>query len=469
MGHNFLPCDRDQDYLMPLSLREWLPEDHLAWFIVDATEKMDLAGLVADYRADGHGRAAHDPAMMVALLLYANCLGVRSSRQIEARCRIDVAFRVVAANATPDHTTIARFRVRHEAALKQLFTESLKLCREAGMVRVGVVALDGTKMGCPAALAANRTAEQIEGELARIAAAMLDEAAAADAAEDARFGSEAPGDALPAALRGRAARRARLAEAKARLDAEAAARAAQHQAHLAERAAQEAASGKKLRGRKPKPPEPDAEAQANISDPESRIMKTREGYVQGYNAQAVVTEEQIVIAAEVTDEANDVQQLHPMLTAAAASLKATGIEDGVGVLLADAGYWSEANITQAAAGGPELLIATTKDWKTRKAMREAGIPTDPLPETASAQERMERALLSQRGRELYAKRGQTVEPVFGQHKDGRGIRRFQRRGKAAAASEWKLINAAHNLLKLYRRRQRLALAPPVPGRAVAAA
>lgn len=464
-----MPSDREQGYLMPLSLREWLPDDDLAWFIVDAVEKMDLSAFIGDYRADGHGRAAHDPRMMVALLLYANSLGVRSSRQIERQCRRDVGFRVVAANGAPDHTTIARFRVRHEAALKELFTESLRLCRAAGMIKLGVVALDGTKMGCPAALAANRTAEAIDKELEKIAATMLEEAAAVDAAEDALFGPEGRGDELPEGLRRREDRRARLAEAKARLDAEAAARAAAHQDHLAERAAQERATGKKLRGRKPKPPDPAAEAKANISDPESRIMKTQAGYLQGYNAQIVVTEEQVVIAAEVTDEANDVHQLHPMLAAVTTSLAAVGISDGVQVVVADAGYWSEDNLQQAVPTGPELLIATTKDWKTRKAMREAGIPTEPLPETASAQERMERELLSARGRELYAKRGQTVEPVFGQHKDGRGIRRFQRRGKAAAASEWKVINATHNLLKLYRRRQRVAMAPLVRAAATVAA
>lgn len=211
---------------------------------------------------------------------------------------------------------------------------------------------------------------------------------------------------------------------------------------------------------KPKPPDPVAEAKAKISDLESWIMKTKDGYLQGYNAQAVVTEDEIVIAAEVTGEANDVHQLHPMLAATGASMAAAEIDGGVGALLAGAGYWSEANLAQAAGDGPELVIATT-NWKTRKAMREAGIPTEPLPETASAQERMERELLSARVRELYAQRGQTVEPVFGQHKDGRGIPRFQRRGEAAAASEWKVINAAHNLLKLYRRRQRVAMAPPV--------
>jgi transposase len=214
VAYNFLTCERDQQYLMPPSLTEWLPEDHLAWFVLDAVEQMDLSDFYAGYRDDGWGRAAHDPAMMVALLLYAYCLGVRSSRQIERACHVDVAFRVIAANHCPDHTTIARFRARHEAALAKVFTQSLRLCAEAGMAKVGVVALDGTKMAAPAALDANRTKAHIDAEVE----AMLAEAAEVDATEDRLFGPEASGDEPPAALRGKAARRARLEEAKARLE-----------------------------------------------------------------------------------------------------------------------------------------------------------------------------------------------------------------------------------------------------------
>lgn len=464
MGFNFLDCERDQDYLMPPSVADWLPEDHLAWFVVDTVGQLDLSKFLAGYRADGWGRAAHDPAMMVALLVYAYCLGVRSARKIESRCREDVGFRVVAANAVPDHATIARFRARHEDALAGLFTQSLQLCQRAGLVKLGVVALDGTKMGAPAALAANRTAEQIDAELTRIGAAALAEAAATDAAEDALFGP-ARGDEVPAGLRGRAARQARLVEAKKRLDGEAAARAAAHEQHLAARAATEAATGRKLAGRKPKPPPPAAGAQANVSDPDSRIMKTREGYLQGYNAQAVVTVEQVVLAAEVTDAAADVAQLHPMIEAMTTSLTAAQITQTPATLVADTGYWSEANATAAAGPdytGPQLLIATVKDWKQRRAAQQAGLTAGPPPAEASALEQMEHRLRTAEGRELYAQRGQSVEPVFGQHKDGRGFRRFCRRGKTAAAAEWKMINATHNLLKLFRRTRPTSTAPATP-------
>jgi transposase len=447
VAYNFLTCERDQQYLMPPSLTEWLPEDHLAWFVLDAVEQMDLSDFYAGYRDDGWGRAAHDPAMMVALLLYAYCLGVRSSRQIERACHVDVAFRVIAANHCPDHTTIARFRARHEAALAKVFTQSLRLCAEAGMAKVGVVALDGTKMAAPAALDANRTKAHIDAEVE----AMLAEAAEVDATEDRLFGPEASGDEPPAALRGKAARRARLEEAKARLDAEAAGARAAHEQHLAARAAKEEETGKKLRGRKPKAPSPSTEAKANTSDPDSRIMKDKQGYLQGYNAQAVVNDNQLVLAAEVTDEAADVAQLHPMIEATKDNLDAAGLSEEPEVVLADAGYWSESNATVVGPDGPELLVATTKDWKQKKAAREAPSPRGRIPKNLSVRDRMERKLLTKKGRALYAKRSPMVEPVFGQTKEARGARRFMRRGKQAADSEWKLLCGTHNLLKLFRR------------------
>ena len=240
--------DRDQLYLLPVSIAEWLPEDHLAWFVLDAVEEMDLDAFYADYRADGWGGAAHHPKMMVALLLYAYSIGVRSSRRIERACQVDVAFRVICANVFVDHTTIARFRQRHEEALKGLFAASLRLCAKAGMATVGVVAVDGTKIGAPASLQANRTKEVIDAEVE----AMFAEAEAADAADDAEFGA-ARGDEPPAKLRGRADRRRRFARAKELLDEELAAERQAHEQHLAERAAKEAERGKKLRGRKPKP------------------------------------------------------------------------------------------------------------------------------------------------------------------------------------------------------------------------
>lgn len=447
-GYNFIRPNRDQLFLLPPALQDWLPPDDLAYFLLDAVDQFDLTSFHAAYRADGVGQAAFQPQMMVALLLYAYCLGVRSSRQIERLCQRDVAFRVVAGNLCPDHATVARFRQRHDEALKGLFTDILRLCKEAGLVKVGLVALDGTKMAADAALEANRTYESIQAEVET----MLREAESKDAEEDRLYGPEHRGDELPEALRDRRGRPERLKRCRERLEHEAEAAAAEHARKLQERAAKEAAAGQKLRGRKPRPVSetPAPEAKANVTDPDSRIMKTRRGYVQGYNAQAVATAEQIIVAAGVTAEENDVAQLHPMLAAAARELKAAGVEEAIGAALVDAGYCSEANLEQADPDGPELFVATRKDWKQREQMRQAPPPRGRIPGHLSPRERMDRKLLTKRGRLLYRRRSQIIEPVFGQTKTARGIARFQRRGLANCQGEWKLICGTHNLLKLWR-------------------
>ena len=451
MACNFIPCDREQSYLMPPSLRDWLGEDHLAWCVLNAVGVMDLFAFEAKYRADGWGAAAFPPSMMVPLLLYAYCVGERSSREIERACETDVAFRVVAANRKPDHSTIARFRRNNLEELEGLFTQILAICVDAGLVKVRVVAIDGTKMEANAALAANRTHEGLTKEIEEDVKRMLAEAEATDAEEDRLYG-EKRGDELPEELRTEKGRIERLRECKERLEREAAERAAEQQRKIDERAAKEEATGKKLRGRKPKEPDPtpEAKAKANVTDPESRIMKTRKGYVQGYNAQAAVTEEQIIVAAEVTQEANDVKQLHSTIRKTAENLQSTGVEEKVGTALADAGYWSEANVEEADTNGPDLLIATTKDWKQRKAAREHPPPQGRIPKDISVRERMERKLMTKRGRATYKKRSRTVEPVFGQIKDARGCDRFLLRGLKGVSGEWKLLCGTHNLLKLWR-------------------
>lgn len=449
MAYNLLTLDREQGYLMPPSLREWLAEGDLTWFILDAVDQIDLNEFYAAYRNDGWGAAAYDPAMMVGVLLYAYCQGIRSSRKIDRALERDVGFRVVAANQQPDFRTICRFRSEHEKALERLFVQVLWLCREAGLVKLGMVALDGAKIAAKAALEANRRYEAIEEEVRRI----LAEAKKVDMEEDALFGPEQRGDELPEGLGRRAERLKRLQEAKSRLEKEAEAAAKDVQEHLAQRQAEEAASGKKKRGRKPKAvgPAPVEEAKANISDPDSRIMKARQGYVQGYNVQAVVSRDQVIVATGVTQEANDVQQLKPMLETLERTLEAAGIAERPRTALADAGYWSEANVTACTCPeGPELLIATTKDWKQRKALRERGCPRGRIPKDLSPRERMERRLLTRRGRRMYRLRGITVEPVLGQVKEGQGCRRFMRRGLHAAQSEWSLMGTTHNLLKLWR-------------------
>ncbi len=450
MAYNYTVCNRDQLYLLPPSMKDWLAEDHFVWFLLDAMGQMDLSAFHAAHRPDGKGQKAHHPAIMLGALLYGYCRGERSSRRLERLCQESVPYRILAADTAPDHCAFARFRQRHEAALKAVFLEVLRLCAEAGVLKVGVVSLDGTKMKANASLSSNRTLEGLEKEIA----AMLSEAASRDAEEDARYGKDRRGDELPDDLRKREDRVRRLRECKAKLDAEkAAARRAQEE-KIAQREVEEAATGRKKRGRRPKTPEQaveeKAESKANVTDPASEIMKARQGYVQGYNAQAVVTQEQYIVAPGLTTEANDQRQLHPMLDEAAANLEAVGVTKKIGAALADAGYCSGRDLTAVGVDGPELLVNTTKDWKRRKALREEAPPRGRIPKGMTATERMERKLRTKRGAALYKKRAQTVEPVFGQIKDTRGLDEFCRRGETACESEWAVMCATHNLLKLFR-------------------
>jgi transposase len=438
MAYNFLRGDRDQPFLLPPDLRDWLPAGHLAWFILDVVDQLDLAPFYRPYRDDGHGHPAYDPKTLLGVLLYAYCIGVRSSRQLERRCQEDIAFRVLAANQTPDHVTIARFRARHEAALAGFLVESLKLCAAAGMVRVGTVALDGTKLAANAADKANRTHDKLEAEVAEI----LRQAAAADQCEDRLFG-----DALPEALASKAGRLARLRQAKAQLEAEAAAREQAYRQRAAAHTAAAAAKGRKPRMLKRRPQEaPNPKAVANVTDPDSRFLHTRNGSVQGYNAQAVTTLHQLVVAAALTDEANDVHQLEPMLQATAATLAAAGIDERPEAALADSGYWSIDNLTTI-PNAPELLIPPARHGRQGKP-RKDGKPSESKSDGLRAA--MTTKLKSEDGKARYAKRRETVEPVFGQIKEQQGARRFLRRGMRACNAEWKLLYGTHNLLKLWR-------------------
>jgi len=430
MPQNFLACDREQSFLMPPSLRDWLPADQLAWCVLDAVAEMDLSAFYGDYRADGHGRAAFDPGMMVALLVYAYAVGERSSRGIERRCQIDVAFRVIAANQTPDHATIARFRVRHEEALAGLFSQVLGLCARAGLVSLGVIALDSTKIAANASGLANRTYEQIAAEI-------LAEADAIDAAEDERFG-ESRGDELPPELADPASRRARLRDAKRRLEGEHEAAREAHREKLAARERRIAEHGRKRAGREPKaPPErPDPRARMNVTDPDSRPVRTPRGFIQGYNVQAVTTAGQILIAAEVETGA-DQRLLEPMIRAATRELDAAGINQPIDAALADAGYWKTEQIENLWADGIPVLVAP--DGKRGDPTRRGGIF-----------DHMRRVLTTAHGKTLYRQRAHTIEPVFGHTKHNRRIERFQRRGLTACRSEWRLITATHNLVKYWR-------------------
>lgn len=473
MAYNFSPVDREQLLLMPPSVAEWLPEDHLVWFVIDVVAELDMSSFLAAYRLDGRGGAAYDPQMMLALLVYAYCVGERSSRRIEQRLVEDVAFRVVAANQQPDHATIARFRANHEAAIAGLFGQVLAVCAREGLLRPGLVAVDGTKLNANASRDASRTAEQIAAEI-------LAEAEATDAAEDA--GAAAAGHKIDdgGGLGRRGGRRARLRALLDELEAEAAEKS--YEAHMARRAEKEAATGKPIRGRRPAPGSATHKSrrQANLTDPDSRLLKTKDGYVQGYNAQAVSTTDQFVVAAEVTNIAMDAPAYAPMITQAKTNLKAAGEKRRVRRVVADAGYWSVDNVGMKgvesfiAPGRARQLkqIAKTeqarveildrveaKEIDTLEAAQQLGVTRarvnqllrrrragdpDPLTTTMIAK------LDTPRGRKTYRRRAAAIEPVFAQIKHNRRIRTVSRRGLAAADSEWKLICATHNLLKVYR-------------------
>jgi transposase len=447
MSYNFVPCDRDQLFLLPPDLREWLPADHLAWFVIDAVNQMDLSVFYERYREDGKGNTAFDPSMMVTLFLFSYCMGERSSRRIEKLCTVDIAYRVITANRIPDHSTISRFRKDNITHIEQLFVEVLRLCREAKMLKLGTVALDGTKIKGNTSLEANRAIEGLESEVRKI----LQEAEAADALEDAMYGAGRRGDELPKDLADPRSRISRLRECKERLERKAQEAREAQQRKIDERKTAEE-TGNRKRGRKPLSPDAvvDKEAKANVTDPDSRIMKTRSGFVQGYNAQAVATADQIIIAATVTQDENDMNQLIPMINNANMMMKSIEVEEPIKTLSADAGYFSEANVTGAPKDGPELFVATKKDWRQRKEQATEESPKGRISDDLTIKERMDRRLLTESGKAIYAKRKTIIEPIFGQIKDAQGIRAFLMRGAAAVQAEWKLICASHNLKKLFR-------------------
>jgi transposase len=437
---NFLLCDRDQELLLPPSLREWLPEDHLAWFVLDAVDELDLGAFYAAYRDDGWGRAAFEPQMMVALLLYAYAVGERSSRQIERRCREDVAFRVITANRVPDHATIARFRARHEQALADIFAQVLALCAKAGLVSVGLVALNGSLLAGNASPGATRSCASIREEVER----MLAQAAQADAAEDERLG-DARGDELPADLVDPRSRRERLRRCKAELEQEQAEDEAAYQENLAWRAAWEAEHGRKLGGRKPTPPAPNAltARRINTTDPDTGLLKRAGGRsVQGYNVQVVASPEQIILAAQVTQSHNDADQLASMVAQAAGTLRAAGVEEPIATVLADGGYWNSPAIGEVRGQGIEVLVPTQDRRRTA--------PRKLAPRQGEEARRIEALLSTPEGQALYRRRQQIVEPVFAHIKSIRRLDRFLRRGLTACQAEWQLIASTHNLLKLWR-------------------
>ncbi len=457
MGKQFRNCDLNQAYLLPPSLQDWLPEGHLARFVADVVETLDLSEIYAAYEErDGRGLAAYDPRMMVRLLMYGYCQGVASSRRIERATYEDVAFRYLAADQHPDHDTIADFRKEHLANLSQLFVQVLRLCQQAGLVKLGHVALDGTKVKANAskhkAMSYERMGEA-EKRLEEEVEALLAEAARVDAEEDGKYGKGKRGDELPEALARRESRLEKIREAKAALEREAQERAEEEkvrvEAQLKEREKQERERGRKLGGRPPQAPDPEPakpepKAQRNFTDPDSRIMKdgaTKE-FVQAYNAQAVVdSQAQVIVVASVTQEANDKKQLVPMLEQVE---RLTGSKPQQAT--ADAGYFSEKSVTDPRLKGIDLWVAPDR----QKHGEEGPCATGPPLLGAGVAEQMRHKLRTVEGQAVYKLRKAVVEPVFGQIKEQRGFRRFLLRGLAKVEAEWKMICATHNLLKLFR-------------------
>jgi transposase len=426
MAKTYRPYVPEQDLLLPPSLREWLPEDHLAFFVSDLIDHLDLSAITAVYEDEERGYPPYHPVMLTKVLVYAYCVGVFSSRRIQRRLVEDVAFRVLAAGNAPDFRTIADFRKTHLAALTGLFAQVLHLARDLGTLRIGRVAIDGSKIKANAskhkAMSYGRMQEKRK-QLRDEVQALLAQAEAADAAEDTEYGADRRGDELPAELQRRESRLERIREATRALKAR----------------AKDAAAAK---GEAVESAKPDPKAQYNFTDPESRIMKGPDGFVQGYNVQVAVDERQLIVGQGVTQDTNDKKQLLPMITTIAQQAGLTPTH-----VLADAGYCSEENLAAMAETTIDAYISTRKQ---KHGERPGPCPRGPLPTTATRVDRMSRKLLTKVGAAIYARRKAMVEPVLGQIKQARGFRQFMLRGVRKVRGEWSLVCTTHNILKLYR-------------------
>jgi transposase len=454
--------DAEQSGRTAVSPREALPEGDLVFFLVDLIPQLELSPFHRHYAGELRGQPPFDVTMMVTLLVYAYAVGVCSSRKIAAACERNLAFRAIVGNDRPDFRTISDFRKIHGEAFRPLFVEVLRVAGELGMVKLGNLSTDGTKMGANASRHKAMSYGYMGKDIQRLEAevdALLKRAEQVDAEQDAELGSRR-GDELPDELKRRTDRLAKIRQAQARLEAEAKAKADEDQRRRDEAEAQRASAGRQRRGREPAPvdPTPEDKAQTNFTDAEAKIMKqSNKGFDYSYNAQAVVDgAEQIIVSAEVTNQANDKQQAVPMARAALANLAAAGIErptqaDGLPQPIpntADTGYFSEPAVEELQKMGIDPHLATGRqkhnEWPQPTAAGE------PAP-TATVKEKMQHKLRTVAGKLLYAARKHIVEPVFGQIKSARGIRKFLLRGLAKVAAEWQLICLTHNLLKIWRR------------------
>jgi transposase len=442
---NFREYNPDQMLLMPLDLTKWLPEGHLVYFIREVVGQLDLSAIYASYDGSKGGYPGYHPEMMVTLMLYAYCVGMPSSRQIEKACKEAIPFRVLTANQHPDHDTIAEFRRRHLKVLAALFVQVLHLCQKAGLVKLGHVALDGTKVKANAskhkAMSYGRMQKSVT-ELEEEVKRLLSEAEKTDEAEDQRYGKGQRGDELPKELCFKQARLAKIKEAMEALERE-----ARERAEAQRREQEEKKQEGPPRGRPAQPPseEPASKAQRNFTDPDSRIMKdgATKSFVQAYNCQAAVDRaSQVIVGSHVTQQANDKGQLQPLVEEVKANLHETPKQ-----LSADNGYYSEENVAFLEQQGIDGYVATGRLKHTEEVLR---APRGPIPQAATTKDRMTRKLRTVKGRGTYAQRKEIVEPVFGQIKQGRGFRQFLLRGLEKVSAEWDLICLSHNLLKLFR-------------------
>jgi transposase len=445
----FRPYDPAQVFLMPPSLDDWLPDDHTARFVAETVnELLDLTPIYASYR-EASGAPPFDPKMMLKLLLYGYSAGVTSSREMERRCHTDVAFRWLSANSAPDYRSLARFRRRHLAALDALFVQVLALCAEAGLVCLGRVALDGTKLRASAsrhkAMSHDRLGPRI-GQLEAEVAAILADAEATDRAEDDEFGPDRRGDEVPAELARRETRLAKLRAAKEAIESDARNKASERAADEARRGGKDDADTDAAAKAAAETATPETKAQRSFTDPESRMMKTNDGFHYAYNAQAVVDEHsQVVLGAKVTQCANDVNQLFDMIETANTNLADAGVGEQPDVVLADAGYCSEGNLHTAASTYINVLVAT---GRLKRNERVPAAPRGPIPKDATQRERMARRLRTKKGRADYARRKAIVEPAFGQMKVRQHAGFLRLRGLTGAQGEWTLHALCHNLRKL---------------------
>jgi transposase len=446
MSKHFRPWNPEQSFLFPPAPRDWLPENHLVYFLLDVVPQMDLRPILQPYQAEERGQPPYHPTMLVTLLLYGYATGTFSSRRLMARCETDVAFRVIVGQDVPDFRTISDFRKRHLAALEGFFVDVLKLCARAGLVKVGRLALDGSKVKANASRHKAMSYDYMlkeEQRLKQEIKALLAQAEEADETDDRTYGRDRRGDELPEELARRQGRLQKIRQAKAALEAEAR---QQARAEEAERQRQ----GKPPSGKGPEQAGPEPKAQYNFTDPESQVMKvSNKGWDQCINAEVVVNEQQIIVAADVTDEANDKQQVRPMVEQMKQNLAAVGVRERAKEMVADSGFYSEANVAYLEAEGIDPYIATERLKHHERIAASRGR----CPQGLTAKQRMARKLRTKRGRQRYARRKAMVEPVFGQIKHGRGFRQHLLRGRKKMRAEWRLVSLTHNLLKLWRHEQ----------------